>query len=237
MKRCLACHERFFDAVGWRKLFFLEEEDLLCALCESELSRITGSTCRLCSRPLEKLMDAHKKDDQCLDCWRWQERKDTANLLERNHSLFEYNPFLKEWLATYKYRGDAIIATYFSPLLHQIHQKQFPHYVPVAMPLSKERLQTRGFNQSALLMLPWAEDRQVLTRTTGEKQSKKSRQERIRQFDQNPFTVDPKAWTLIENQCILLIDDVYTTGTTIRQAAKVLKEQGAKSVASLTVAR
>ncbi|MFC0559280.1 ComF family protein [Halalkalibacter alkalisediminis] len=237
MKRCLACHERFFDAVGWRKLLLIEPEDLLCSLCESELSRIEGRTCKTCSRPLEKINNAHRKEDQCLDCWRWEEREDTATLLERNVSLYEYNPFLKEWLATYKYKGDAVIATYFSPMLHKVYQKQFQRYTPIAMPLSRERLQTRGFNQSALLLLPWAEDQPVLDRTSGEKQSKKSRKQRIDQFHHNPFTLQPNAKSKVENRNILLIDDVYTTGTTIRQAAKLLKEHGAKNVASLTIAR
>ena len=41
----------------------------------------------------------------------------------------------------------------------------------------------------------------------------------------------------IENKTILLVDDVYTTGTTMDQCAKVLKENGAKEVWGLTIAR
>ncbi|WP_227937245.1 ComF family protein [Alkalihalobacillus deserti] len=237
MNRCLACHERFFESVGWRKLLLMEPEALLCSLCESKLSRISGQTCKICFRSLEKVAKEHFKEDQCLDCWRWQDREDTATLLERNVSLYEYNSFLKDWLATYKYRGDAVIATYFSPLLHKVYEKQFQRYITVSMPLSPERLQTRGFNQSALLMSPWAIDKRYLIRTTGEKQSKKSRKQRINQFTHNPFTLHPPSKNLIENQSIVLIDDVYTTGTTVRQAAKILLEHGAKKVASLTIAR
>lgn len=237
MNRCLACHETFIAAVGWWKLLMLEPESLLCSLCEAELERISGRTCKICSRPVERLDESYMKEDLCLDCWRWEQREDTANLLERNISLYEYNNFLKEWLATYKYRGDAEIATYFSPHLKKVHQTHFRSYIPIAMPLSSERLHSRGFNQSALLLSPWAEDHPVLLRTTGEKQSKKSRKKRINQFAQNPFRINLKSTSIIQNKNVLLIDDVYTTGTTLRQAAKVLKDTGALKVASITIAR
>jgi len=237
MNRCLACHERFFEPVGWSKLFLMEDESLICARCEANLTLIKGPTCKRCSRPLEKLEDAHRKEDQCLDCWRWEDREDTADLLECNVSLYEYNLFLKEWIAIYKYRGDAVIATFFSPLIQKLYQQHFPDHLPVSMPLSLERLETRGFNQSELLLSPWAKDMNLLMRKTGEKQSKKNRKERISQFKDNPFTIHPERQHLITQKNIVLIDDVYTTGTTVRQAAKVLLTHGAIKVSSLTIAR
>ncbi|GAE33025.1 ComF family protein [Halalkalibacter akibai] len=232
MNRCLHCHELFFEPVGWRKILLLDEPALLCQVCEDELILISGQRCKGCSRSLDKLPEKLRKDDQCLDCWRWQQKPDTTNLLEKNVSLYEYNPFLKDWLATFKYRGDAVIATYFSPKLEKLYQKNFKGYVPVAIPLSQERLTARGFNQSQLLMNNWTEEKLVLTRRYGEKQSKKSRSERIRQFQENPFVVDQPI-----KGSIVLVDDIYTTGTTVRQVALKLLENGASQVASLTIAR
>jgi competence protein ComFC len=233
MIRCLACHEFFIEEIGWRKLLQLEPSALLCPACESELKPISGERCSGCSRSLEKLAQNMIQDGECLDCWRWQENKITTGLLERNLSLFEYNPFFKEWLATYKYRGDAVIASFFSPLIQNLYQKQFKGYLPIAIPLSEERLLARGFNQSALLI----NDLPILNRQTGEKQSKKSRKQRIQQFKQNPFTINPDLQPSIRQKSIVLVDDVYTTGTTIRQAAKILLEHGAIKVASMTIAR
>lgn len=69
-------------------------------------------------------------------------------------------------------------------------------------------------------------------RTHSEKQSKKSRYERI--HAQQVFQVCSEE---VQGKRILLLDDIYTTGSTLRQAAKVLKSAGAIEVKSLTLAR
>ncbi|WP_332695421.1 ComF family protein [Halalkalibacter lacteus] len=233
--RCLACHDTFFEQPVWRKLLMLESPTKLCRLCELKLVPISGKRCVACSRSLDSLTQAFKNGDQCLDCLRWAERKDIGHLLERNVSLYEYNAFLKELFATFKFRGDVVIASFFAEKMARLYQKDFRGYLPVALPLSQERLVARGFNQSSLLMQGWAEDQDILIRTTGEKQSKKNRKQRMRQLHQNPFSLREEA--KIEQKNIVLVDDIYTTGTSVRLAAIVLKENGANKIASLTVAR
>ncbi|WP_322746503.1 ComF family protein [Cytobacillus oceanisediminis] len=143
-----------------------------------------------------------------------------------------YNDFMKETIARYKYRGDYILARAFSSLIREkLKAQTFDYLVPI--PLSPERLYERGFNQSAALIheagftaTEW------LQRTHTEKQSKKSRQERI--YQKQVFKLLPAD---IENKSILLIDDIYTTGSTLYHAAKVLKTGGAASIYSITLAR
>ncbi len=77
MSRCLACHEPFFEKVGWRQLFMLTEPAQLCLDCESELVTIGGKRCHGCSRSLDQLPMQYIKADQCSDCWHWQQRSDT----------------------------------------------------------------------------------------------------------------------------------------------------------------
>ena len=76
----------------------------------------------------------------------------------------------------------------------------------------------------------------TLGRIDREKQSKKSRNDRILLVQDSPFYVEEIAEKDLLNK-VVLIDDIYTTGTTVRQAAKTLKKAGAQTVASLTVAR
>ncbi|MCL7746744.1 ComF family protein [Halalkalibacter alkaliphilus] len=232
MNRCLACHGTYYDQPGWRRLLMIEQPSQICQTCESKLVLISGCRCIKCSRSMDQLSQTYRKGEQCLDCWRWGQQGET---IWKNLSIYEYNAFLKEWLATFKFRGDAIIASFFTNKLANIYEKHFQGYVPVPIPLSKERLCARGFNQSSLLMKGWADAVEMLVRTEGEKQSKKNRKQRIRQFKQNPFLL--KDGIQFNGENILLIDDIYTTGTTVRQAARVLKEKGAAKVASLTVAR
>ncbi|MFC0469952.1 ComF family protein [Halalkalibacter kiskunsagensis] len=233
--RCLACHTTFYEQPIWRKLLMLESTTKLCPPCESKLTPIHGNRCSSCSRSLDSLTPAFKKGNQCSDCLRWARRSDIVHVLERNVSLYEYNAFLKEWFATFKFRGDAVIAFFFAEKLAEVYEREFCGYLPVALPLSQERLIARGFNQSRLLMQGWADDPAILFRTSGEKQSKKNRKQRIKQLHQNPFSIRKDADVSQKN--IVLIDDIYTTGTSVRLAASVLKENGAKKVASLTVAR
>ncbi|ARK32102.1 ComF family protein [Halalkalibacter krulwichiae] len=237
MRRCLSCHEHFIEPVSWRTLFLLEQAALLCQLCEAELVPLRDLRCIRCSRSLQTLPQNYIKESQCLDCWRWEQRADTTGLLTRNCSLYEYNAFLKEWLAVYKYRGDAEIARFFSPLMHKLYRTEFAGYLPVAIPLSDERLYARGFNQAELLIKEWSETSDVLKRKTSEKQSKKNRDQRITDFQKQTFQINEENVSRIHQKKIVLIDDVYTTGTTIRQACKMLLAHGAKEVASMTIAR
>src|SRR5699024_3859120 len=101
----------------------------------------------------------------------------------------------------------------------------------IPIPLSKERLEERAFNQATLIgNLLGDVDESLLIRQNNDKQSKKTKQERIN--SSNPFKVTRK---ITEN--ILLVDDIYTTGSTLRHAAKLLKENSAKEVKSFNLIR
>ncbi|WP_273717208.1 ComF family protein [Alkalihalobacillus pseudalcaliphilus] len=160
--------------------------------------------------------------------------------MDKNISVYQYNLFMKETLASYKYRGDAVIAEFFAPKLYDLYMKHFRGYVVIPIPLSPQRLIERGFNQSELLLTGWknATIHPVLQRKEREKQSKKSRRLRLASFDDNPFSIKKELNNISQklNKAIL-IDDIYTTGTTLRQAAYVLKQIGVEEVVSLTIAR
>ncbi|WP_299743042.1 ComF family protein [uncultured Rossellomorea sp.] len=172
------------------------------------------------------------KGEQCLDCSRWESDAEWSGLLLQNESLYQYNDFLKEYLARYKYRGDYALAKPFAHILkNYIEKSEFDIVIPI--PLSNERLYERGFNQSTAL-LEEAEVRPscLLTRSHSEKQSKKTRKERLQQ--EQVFQLGEAD---VKGKRIILFDDIYTTGTTLRQAAKLLREAGAVEVSSLTLSR
>ncbi|MFF2448992.1 ComF family protein [Neobacillus sp. NPDC058068] len=231
--RCLICHEIIRPNLGWGALFSLEKEPLICSTCERRLEKIDGEACRICGRPFCLLDEKFRNGDLCHDCFRWEEDPEWQGFLDKNSSLFLYNDFLKEVIAMFKFRGDYVLAKLFAPFFKDVLARIAPDLL-VPIPLSRERLVERGFNQAAALLIESGfPPSELLTRIHLEKQSKKSRSERIHL--PQVFTVEPDI--SLEGKTVVLVDDIYTTGSTLRHAAKLLKGAGAASIQSLTIAR
>jgi len=111
----------------------------------------------------------------------------------------------------------------------------------IPVPLHIKRLRERGFNQAYLLIGRWAKlekipcDPFALLRTRWtEPQTSLSRKERKKNM-KHAFAL--RHSEKIGGQKILLVDDVYTTGSTANECARVLMEAGAEFVDVLTLAR
>jgi len=108
------------------------------------------------------------------------------------------------------------------------------------MPLSAQRLQTRGFNQTLVLARALEPDKlraEVLLRVRETPpQSSLSRRER-RLAVRGAYAVEPAHAAAVRGKRIVLLDDVMTTGATLHEAAKVLRRQGAAHITALVFAR
>ncbi|TYR80128.1 ComF family protein [Priestia megaterium] len=232
MKQCIYCYDSFVPVCNWTSLLYPHKQLLLCGLCEEKLHLIDGELCKGCGRMLDLLQRAYYREHHCIDCLTW---KQEGSFLLRNHSLYVYNDFLKGVMAQFKYRGDYLLHTIFKDQWMNLYKKKIHSpSILVPIPLSQERLYERGFNQSeALASLLSQTMAYPLKRLHHEKQSKKTRGERLQNRQLFALLDD----SLVRGQHIVLIDDVYTTGVTLRMAANCLKEGGALSVQSLTIAR
>ncbi|MOA15543.1 DNA utilization protein GntX [compost metagenome] len=183
-----------------------------------------------------------------------------------NRSAVAYNGTMREWLAQYKFRGNeaysALLArmmgvatkSMLSELEERTQDNHFHFDAIVPVPISEERMMERGFNQTRTLAYGAA----TLSRTKvfeilhrplhTEKQSFMSRRDRLQNLSgvYQPVTDASEQLTSISQRNapirILLIDDVYTTGSTINTCARVIhqvcKPLGIESeVYSLTWAR
>ncbi|MED1603072.1 ComF family protein [Alkalihalophilus marmarensis] len=234
--RCLICHEKTRAKLSWSAIFLGSEEELVCERCEEGLELLNGERCELCSRVLGDTWRSSTRQ-KCNDCERWTRHKTAQDLLVKNTSLYAYNETMKEWLVQYKFQGDAEVGRYFSTKLKGFYAKNYRDYSPVLMPLSNERLRARGFNQVELITKEWLAPTVTLGRKESEQQSKKNRRARISQVNHSPFYIQNGIDSLKTLKKIVLLDDVYTTGTTVRQAAYVLRKHGAEHIESLTLAR
>ncbi|HEK9101278.1 ComF family protein [Bacillus pfraonensis] len=231
---CLLCDDSISESVSWYSFFIQSEKRCICERCERKLSYIIGEICEDCGRPFASLSEEYREGNLCKDCVRWKEEMKFLPI--KNRSVYVYNDWMKEVLARFKFRGDAKLVEVFRTEFIAVFHKYFSdcHGV-IPIPLSKEREYERGFNQAELLAscLPIGILQTSFSRKDTEKQSKKKRIERLSVA--NPFYFQKEE--TFAGQHLLLIDDVYTTGITLRQAAECLYDAGAQTVSSLTLCR
>ena len=212
----------------------------ICKDCWDKVEWVKAPYCFQCSKPLS-LSSAFQNISLllCPEC-------------RRNNTYFEklfvptlYEGVMKKAIHLLKYnkkRGilrslEKIIKTYFSCVDFSFHHLD----LVVPIPLHRKKLEERGFNQAELIariitkyfQIPLIKNnlQRVKATVTQTTLSKKERERNIK----GAFKVKNKDKFQAKN--ILLVDDVYTTGTTIKEAAKVLKKAKVKEIYVFTLAR
>ncbi|MBL7068298.1 MAG: ComF family protein [Candidatus Omnitrophica bacterium] len=202
------------------------------ALGRAFLNLVYPITCYICG---EKLAENKGLCDRCL------------SKIETNAfgiAACRYEGVIKEALRLFKYKNAFSLINTFSRLFAEfidrnIDMRKIDLIIPV--PLHPVKLRERGFNQARLLAQPIARRYNVPISISNlikvkytKPQSGLNRNQRLRNL-RNAFSVK-KAGPL-KGKKILLIDDVYTTGTTVNKASYALKRAGALEVKTLTLAR
>lgn len=168
--------------------------------------------------------------------------------------IFDYNnELIRQAIWSLKFRRNKRLAKIFAQILYDeilenlSEMKTFSNFtnpILIPIPLSKQKLRERGFNQSELIAremnilddnssFVFEKDILIKIKNTPPQSRTKNRKERLENL-KNCFTVS-KAHK-IKNRNIILIDDVTTTGATLSEAKRVLKKYGAKKITSLVVA-
>lgn len=164
----------------------------------------------------------------CTDCSQW-ETTAYAGLIQSGRSLYQYNPAMKKFLHQYKFMQDIILAEVFASEIHKALKKTKAVIVPI--PMHPEKLKLRTFPQVERLLDAAGIPYQQFLEKSEEVQGTKTRAERLAAetlFLWNGEKVPEK---------VLIVDDLYTTGTTMRHAAKVLQQHGAKEISCFTLIR
>jgi ComF family protein len=146
-------------------------------------------------------------------------------------------------MADFKFHDQPALAKFFANLL-----KATPWVDPsieaadllLPMPLSRQRLQVRGYNQ-ALLLAQQLHARKarvdlLLRITDTPAQHTLKREQRLTGLAHS-FAVDPLKVSLLQGARLVLVDDVMTTGASLYAAARVLRAAGAAHITGLVVAR
>jgi len=212
---CVHCHERIPDQKVW-----------LCGRCNDNLSYMPEQQCPKCGYPTE--------ESECGNC------AENSFVFTQAKSVFLFENAARSMVHCLKYDGMSDIAAWFA---YRIYKTIFYEaalgdidYV-TAIPLHKVRKRDRGFNQSELIArslalkldIPYS-GRLLIRKNNTVSQTFLTAGERKKNLE-NAFAPGN---IVLTGKSILLIDDVFTTGTTVNEASKTLLKAGAAQVFVLT---
>lgn len=209
-----------------------EQKHSLCPNCYNLLSFIPEHSCYKCGIPLRMIEDG----PNCEEC------KKTFYFFHKAIAVVKYEEIVKRLIYRFKYSNHTYLSrTMGSMMADKLEEEGIEADLIIPIPLYKNKEKERGFNQSALLSKYISEKINIPVNTNNlirvkntkvmHSLSKKERVENVK----DAFKVVDK-W-VIKDKSILLIDDIYTTGSTVNICSKLLIEAGAKLIIVLTFAR
>ncbi len=159
---------------------------------------------------------------------------------EQTRSLAAYQGITATMIKEIKYNRRIGLAPYLTQSLVKAFSKWHPPIDMIApVPLARKRLRSRGFNQSDLIVKPVAHELNIpyfpraLTRTRETRSQVGLGANERKENLADAFAADPAQ---SKGKSVLLFDDITTTGTTLNECAKALKNAGAREVFCFTVA-
>lgn len=199
----------------------------ICDKCDKELPYITGRTCIKCG--------INSSTDVCVEC------KDASHKFEQNFSVFVYKDAIQKQIIKFKQSGYKYIGEVFAvKMLEYFKNIDIPFDLILPMPIHTNREKERGFNQSEILAQEIIKyygrfDKNVIARVKDTPHQTGLSKDNRKINLANAFKVLNKS--KVKGKTILLIDDIYTTGSTLNECAECLYKAGANKVYGLCLAR
>lgn len=208
---------------------------ILCADCLDRIEPHRSSSCLVCGRFFEGEAGPHA----CGSC------SVSPPFFSRHRSAGRYRGVLKDALLLLKYRRFRPLGRILGGIAYETLKKDEEFWngidLIVPVPLHKKRRWERGFNQSVEIAreiggragIAFA-PRALLKVKSTSPQTSLERRERIENV-RGAYALGRK--NIVTGKVVLLVDDVFTTGSTIGECARVLRRGGAADVRGLTVAQ
>ena len=215
--RCPVCHRILAD----RKL-------LVCPACAARLKPYLGPGCMKCGKPVGEA------EEYCPEC------ASRNRFFTEGRGIYLYDSVMRASMVRYKYYGCREYGDFYAAALVRYGEKEIRRWKPdllIPIPLHPSKQRKRGFNQAEYLARRLGERLKIpvasgLLRKTRRTRSQKKLDSRERRENlKGAFETTERA----DGLAVLLIDDVYTTGSTMDAAAECLRNAGAAKVFFLTV--
>lgn len=230
-----------------------KEGTYLCEDCKATLDISQFNYC-LCNKNPTRL-PLYQKDGTCYKCFDknlsglyfalpYKENRLTKKIIHQ----FKYQPYIKDLAKTL-----ALLLIEHFILSENNKEDIWRDSILIPIPLDKDKLKSRGYNQaeelskelSKILQVPVISENLIKTKST-KPQMELSKEERIKNL-QGAFSISnrhcekdsspTKQSFDLRGKKVFLVDDVYTTGSTMEECARVLKQANAKQVWGIALAR
>lgn len=222
----------------------LRNKSLIHERCKKLLYPVVQPYCCHCGRPLPD-----PETEYCYDCGRqirrtkdpFRKKDKPASWFLQGRALYLYQGAVKRTMYRLKYANRREYASFFAgqaaaQLGDWIRQNRVEALIPV--PVHRKKRRKRGYNQAGLLaeqiagIMGLACEPEALIRIRDTRPQKELDEKDRKNNLKSAFQA---ADFVVKYNCILLVDDIYTTGATAEAASKVLREAGVKKVYVLTV--
>lgn len=197
-----------------------------CLLCDEKMDATPSWQALIAIEKTSLICEACSKTFKRVDI------KDRSETITDIHSIYAYNEGMRAYIHQYKFLQDVALAAVFADALRAVLQRKDAIIVPIPMHPQKKIERTFAHIDELLhaARIPFED---VLVKTNTDVMGEKTRDERLAM--RPLFTM--KQGTDIQQKTYILVDDIYTTGTTLQHAATVLKEAGAVQVEAVTLVR
>ena len=159
-------------------------------------------------------------------------------------SIFPYEGMVRQLLLAYKFHEKSYIYVCFVNFIlknEKIFEKLQSYDTIIPVPISKKRMKERGYNQSLLIAKNLSKELNIslqvncLLKTRNIIEQSKLNKEQRKDNIQNVYEL--KNGEILNNKRILLIDDIYTTGSTVNECSKILQQAKPEKIDVLVVAK
>ncbi|MDO5557813.1 MAG: ComF family protein [Clostridia bacterium] len=204
---------------------------------------IFPTKCAVCGRIAEKHICA-KCNLNLKKLYRGKTEKIQNRYYEEIFYLYEYRGNIKRIMLDFKFKDKGYLGDFFFELI-KTNKKLYDFFekydIVIPVPVHYYRKIKRGYNQSELIIRDIERicnlklEKNILVRLKNLKQqSKLSRVDRQKNI-KNVYTI--KNIDKIKDKNIIIFDDIYTTGSTVNECSRILKQNGAKSIGVCTIMR
>ena len=217
---CICCFKEIPD----------ETKFMLCDDCEDKMNYLSGNLCSKCG---DKLTLGGNCVNNC---------KTNRYLFRSNVSLCHYVDSAAKIIKNLKYGNKKYLAKYVADMMIAMVSKFKDLDIITFVPASKTRIKSRGFNQAEEIAIHIGESlnievRKLLIKTKETThQAGGTQKDRMKNLEDS-FAINEEFEDEIENKNILIIDDVFTTGSTLNECTKTLKKKNPKCVYCATFAK